>query len=117
MVLIKPILILGLGILCVGMLLSFRSRLVLRLGAVGFLLAGFVFVLFPDLANDAAHLVGVARGADLWLYLQSLSSLFIALALYRRAMAHERRIAEIARAIAVDSAKAPETGKEIRQDS
>ena len=110
MALIKPILILGLALACAGMVLSFRSRLFIRMGVIVFLFAGFLFILFPEFANDVAHLLGVTRGADLWLYLESLSSIFIALALYRRAMAQERKIVEIARAIAINSARAPERG-------
>ena len=110
MVLIKPILIFALVLAGGGIVLSLRSRLFVRIGVSTFLLSGCIFILFPDLANAVAHFVGVGRGADLWLYLQSLLSIFVGLRLYRRALAQERAIAEIARTVAIFAAKAPQIG-------
>jgi small membrane protein len=51
-------------------------HLVLVLGLLG---VGGTFVVFPDLSNDVAHLLGLWRGADLVTYLLEILLLFVVL--------------------------------------
>lgn len=71
------------------------------------LLAGLVLVtaalavLFPDILQWLAELVGVTRGTDLLLYLFVVVSVVIWLRLYRKLAATEARIAELTRELAL----------------
>lgn len=68
------------------------------------LLASIV-VLFPELANDIAHKFGVGRGADLLLYLLVLAFIGVVLTLYIKHKEDEKRLAILARKIALLEAK------------
>ena len=102
---IKIILILGLialTLLCFGVL---KSRLATRLFILAQLFIGFILVLFPELANRVAELVGVGRGTDLMLYLLILAvyaGALLALAKFRRL---EHQITELTRIIALYEAE------------
>ena len=98
---IKIILILGLIALTLLCLAVLKSRLATRLFVLAQLMIGVVMVLFPELANRVAALVGVGRGADLMLYLLVLAvyaGALLVLAKFRRL---ERQITELTRKIAL----------------
>jgi small membrane protein len=104
---IKVILILGLCALAVLCLLIIRNRLATRLFFIAQLMVGAVLVLFPELANYAASLVGVGRGADLLLYLLVLAVYaggLLAMAKFRRL---ERQMTELVRQVALREASDP----------
>ena len=69
--------------------------------------AGMVFVVVPDLATDAARLLGVGRGADLMLYFFIVLTLAIALNIHLKLRAAQETITELSRAIALMSLKRP----------
>lgn len=67
-----------------------------------------VIALIPSITDQAAHLVGVGRGADLVIYC-SLALLFWAvLRLTIRADQQQREMTELVRKIAIDRAEKPE---------
>ena len=102
---IKIILILGLIALTLLCLAVLKSRLATRLFVLAQLMIGVVMVLFPELANCVAALVGVGRGADLMLYLLVLAvyaGALLVLAKFRRL---ERQITELTRKIALYDAE------------
>jgi small membrane protein len=71
-------------------------------------LAGFaiVAVLAPDLTTRLAHAMGIGRGTDLLLYGLVVTFIFTTAALYFRCRDIERRMVDIARAVALREALA-----------
>jgi len=104
---IKPILIAALLIVGVGVLVSIRSRILVRVGVLLLTLLGVVLIIFPETANQVAHLFGVGRGADLLLYFQTIVVVYVLSALYRRNRANSTAIAELVRQIAISGAETP----------
>ena len=98
---IKIILILGLLALTLLCFTVLKSRLATRLFILAQLGAGVVLVLFPELANRVAALVGVGRGADLMLYLLLLAVYAGALLILAKFRRLEREITDLTRKIAL----------------
>jgi small membrane protein len=61
------------------------------------LITAVLFVIFPNITNQLAHLLGVGRGADLVFYLSIVIFWFIILKLYTRIRRLEHIITEIVR--------------------
>jgi len=72
--------------------------------------SGLYFVWFPSHANILAELVGVGRGADLFLYLWVLISLLIMFNLHLKLRSQMELITELAREIALLRADSKQTG-------
>ena len=75
---------------------------------ISFILFGLfmiVTILFPDITNDIAHLVGVGRGADLLLYLLATAFVFQSISTYIRFQEQRNEIFKLARSIAIADAK------------
>jgi hypothetical protein len=104
---VQPILITLLVCLTAIALLSLRSRLVPRLLVLALFAVGIIFVANPGFANRIANMVGVGRGADLLLYLFSLTSAYLFLLLYSQMRSLERKVTELTRYGALQSAKTP----------
>lgn len=66
-----------------------------------FTIVAIVIVLFPETANDVAHLVGVSRGADLLLYLLTLTFIFSSIDLYLKFQTDQKRLVELVRKVAI----------------
>ena len=98
---IKIILILGLVALTLLCLAVLKSRLATRLFILAQLCVGVVLVIFPELANRMAALVGVGRGADLMLYLLLLAVYAGALLAVAKFHRLEHQITELTRIIAL----------------
>jgi hypothetical protein len=112
---IKPILVAALLIGSIGVLVSIRSRFVVRTGVLLLTMMGSALIIFPDAANRIAHSVGVGRGADLLLYVQTLSLVYILSALYRRNRANQAAIAEVVRHIAIATAEIPFSDRRAKE--
>ena len=69
---------------------------------------GLVLVWNPELANAAAHVAGVGRGADLLLYVFIGAAAFVSLYLHLRGEATSRMVTELARAVALQTPQRPE---------
>ena len=89
---------------------SAKSRAWVKVGYIGFVLAGVYAVLRPDDTTVVANFLGVDRGADLMLYLLVIAFIFTTLSTYMRFKDLELRYARLARAVALDGAQAPEPG-------
>src|SRR5262249_12468531 len=77
--LIRILLLLGLGAIGFFIFLR-RNRLPIHIMTVFLLIvAGAVAVIFPDITQDAANVVGVGRGADLVLYIAIVAVMFVLL--------------------------------------
>jgi len=98
------------ALLAMGMYsLSQRKRspsVSLGMGAISLL--GVVVVVAPDLATRIAHFFGVGRGADLIFYCFIVFTLLAIFNIHLRLRAEKEQLTELARAIALITAKRPE---------
>lgn len=105
---IKGILILAI-LLAVGWFLSNRTshqaRAWQKIGIILLTAIGVVVVIFPNTSNTIAHKVGVGRGADLLLYLLTLSFIFTVLNSYLKAKEEQKRLVTLARKVALIEAE------------
>lgn len=111
----KNIQILLLTMLVVGAVLFFtrnRTRLVDRIFVLAFVLAGVLLVSFPEISDQMASLLGVGRGVDAVMYSMLVFLSYTCLQLYAKLRSQDARIVELARFIALNSAKLPETMEE-----
>jgi len=101
-------------LMLIGVLLLYfsrlRSGLLDRIVVLVFGLLGIVMVGFPDWTNQAAYLVGVGRGADLFFYLAIVGFGFASLILYSKIRDLEHHLTQLARAIAVERGQSPAAG-------
>jgi len=87
---------------------SAQSRAWVKVGYVGFILAGIYAVLRPNDTTVVANWVGVHRGTDLIVYALVIAFAFTTLSAYMRFKDLELRYARLARAIALEGAQKPE---------
>lgn len=87
--------------------MAFRSKLISRLVALLFFGAATGFVIFPDATSSIARVLGVGRGTDLLLYVAIFAGLHSCLRLYIRTRAVQRKLTELARALAIRDAVVP----------
>lgn len=73
------------------------KKIALVLLAIGMVVA----VIFPDTTNEAAHLVGVGRGADLLLYATVIAFIIYALNNYLRQQDQRDALYRLARKVAL----------------
>jgi hypothetical protein len=79
-----------------------RNRLPLHIMLVFLLLAvGGAAVLFPNLTQDAAELVGVGRGADLVTYISIVAMMFVLLHYYTKFVELQRKLTDMTREVAI----------------
>jgi small membrane protein len=84
-----------------------RSQALRRIGLVAFAAFAVISILFPNLWNRIATLVGVARGTDVVLYAMVVAFLSFAGTTYIRFRDMETRYTRLARRIALDEARRP----------
>lgn len=90
----------------------FRSLLIDRL-LVGLVGAGILaLVIRPDLSTRAAHVFGVGRGVDLVFYISHAATLLVLILLYAELRAQAARTTELARAVALLTARRPGTSEQ-----
>lgn len=70
-------------------------------------LLGIYVAWFPESTAQLAHLVGVGRGVDLMLYVWLLASGILFLVLHLKLVTQDRRLTELARALAIANAIPP----------
>ena len=108
---IQVLLIASVMVLLVYLLLSRRSaqaRAWVKLGYVLFVVAAVYAIVRPDDTTVVANWLGVDRGADLIGYALIVAFLFTTISTYLRFKDLELRYARLARAIALDGARAPD---------
>ena len=89
---------------------SARSRAWVKVGYLAFVLAGVYAVLRPEDTTVIARWFGVRRGTDLMLYALVMAFSFTTLSTYLRFKDLEVRYARLTRAVALETAHAPEHG-------
>jgi len=82
-----------------------RSQALRRIGLVLFAAFAVVSIIFPDVWNQIARLVGVGRGTDVVLYALVVAFLSFAGTTYLRFRDMETRYTRLARRIALDDAR------------
>jgi small membrane protein len=87
---------------------SARSKAWVKVGYVLFVIASIYAILRPDDTTIVANWVGVNRGADLITYVLIIAFAFTTLSTYMRFKDIELKYARLARAVALQSAQAPE---------
>ena len=108
---IRILLLLGIG--ATGYLIFLRrNRLPLHIMTVfGLLGAGAAAVIDPDIADRAAHLVGIGRGADLVLYVGITGVLFVLMHYYTKFVEMQQQITDLTRELAIMRAEMERTTK------
>ena len=84
-----------------------RHQAVRRVLFALFTAVAVYFILFPNVANRVARLVGVGRGADLLLYSLVVAFFGFMATSFRKFTAMERRITELSRQLAITRAPLP----------
>jgi hypothetical protein len=88
---------------------SAQSKAWVKVGYLAFIVAGVYAVLRPNDTTVVANWVGVDRGTDLMVYALVVAFAFTTLSAYMRFKDLELRYARLARAIALEGARKPET--------
>jgi hypothetical protein len=98
------------GIVAIGWLVFLRrNKLPFHIVTVFTLLAGgVVAVLFPDLTNEVAELVGVGRGADLITYVAIVLTMFVLVHYYTKFVELQRQLTQVTRELAIFRAEVEE---------
>jgi hypothetical protein len=110
---IQVLLIAAVVVLLVYLLASRRkaqSRAWVKVGYVLFVIAAVYAIVRPDDTTVVAHWLGIGRGADLLEYAFIIAFLFTTISAYMRFKDLELRYARLARAVALEGARAPEDG-------
>lgn len=108
---IQALLILSIVALLVYLVRSRRSaqtRAWVKVGFVLFVVAAVYAIVRPDDTTVVANWLGVDRGADLLEYALIIAFLFTTMSTYLRFKDLELRYARLARAMALEGARAPE---------
>lgn len=84
MKIIQVILIVAIIFIMISYLRRFRSAAIDKIFVSGLFLLGIVFILFPDMTNKLARLLGIGRGADLIFYLAIMGFGYIVVILYAK---------------------------------
>lgn len=104
MILIQIIVViaaLSIMLLVLGRRNTHAGRAWKKLGIVFLAICMIVAVLFPELTNRAAHLVGVGRGADLLLYILTIGFITYAVNDYLHRQEERERVFGLARKVAL----------------
>ncbi len=86
---------------------SARARAWVKVGYVLFVLAAIYAIVRPDDTTVVANWLGVNRGADLITYALIVAFLFTTISTYLRFKDLELKYAQLARAVALEGARAP----------
>lgn len=87
---------------------SAQARAWVKMGYVVFVVAAVYAIVRPDDTTVLANWLGVDRGSDLLGYALIVAFLFTTLSTYMRFKDLELKYAQLARAVALDGARAPE---------
>jgi len=87
---------------------SAQAKAWVKIGYVLFVLAAVYAIVRPDDTTVVANWLGVARGADLLEYALIVAFLFTTISTYMRFKDLELRYAQLARAVALEGARAPD---------
>lgn len=89
-----------------------RNRMPFHIVTVFVLLAaGAAAVVFPDLTDEVAQVVGVGRGADLVTYISLVAVLFVLVHYYAKFVELQRNVTQLARELAILRGELEQSGK------
>ncbi len=91
-----------------------KSRAWVKVGYVLFVFAAIYAILRPNDTTVVANWLGVDRGADLMEYALIIAFVFTTLSTYLRFKELELKYARLARAVALEGARAPDDAGEVR---
>lgn len=104
MIIFQFLLILGV-VIAVLLTLRFlpgdRSLALKRIFALTFALGAVLSIIFPDALTVIANFFGVGRGVDFLLYVFIIAGLFFAAAMIRSKARSDKRVTQLARALAL----------------
>jgi hypothetical protein len=106
----QALLIVSIVLILVYLLRSRRSpqaKAWVKIGFILFVVAAIYAIVRPDDTTVVAHWLGIGRGADLLEYAFIMAFLFVTISAYMRFKDLELRYARLARAIALEGARAP----------
>jgi hypothetical protein len=83
-----------------------RLRAGKRLAFLGFVALNVYAILRPDDVALVANALGVGRGTDLLVYLLVMTFIFVVISFYLRLKDGERRVTDLARAVALKEGEA-----------
>ncbi|MSS83458.1 DUF2304 domain-containing protein [Actinomycetaceae bacterium WB03_NA08] len=109
-ILIKAVLVIGLLLVAFFMMRPVKSASHLALRRIGMMIiviAAALAVIFPETLNGLARMIGVASGVNLVVYFLVIVVFAQMATSYRRDMATERKITDLARALALQSTQKP----------
>lgn len=89
---------------------SAKTKAWVKVGYLLFVVTAVYAILRPDDTTVVAHWLGVARGSDLIGYVLIVAFIFTTMSTYLRFRDLELKYARLARAVALQNARAPETG-------
>jgi hypothetical protein len=89
---------------------SAQTRAWVKVGYVLFMVAAIYAIVRPDDTTVLANWLGVDRGSDLLGYALIVAFLFTTISTYMRFKDLELKYAQLARAVALNGARAPEDG-------
>lgn len=85
-----------------------RSKAWVKVGYILFVITAIYAIVRPDDTTVVANWLGVDRGADLLTYALAIAFLFTTFSAYLRFKELELRYAQLARAVALQSARSPD---------
>jgi|ADGO01.1.fsa_nt_gi hypothetical protein len=94
---IQLLLLAGVSFIGCYFITRLKNRLVDIVLLTALVLCAVIFILWPELTNQLAAMLGVGRGADLIVYISILTFWFAILKLYRRIRVLEQLFTEIVR--------------------
>jgi len=97
--------VLGFLVLFVRSRHGVRMRASKRVAFFAFLILNVYAILRPEDVTRVAHVLGVGRGTDLLLYLLIVTFVFAVINFYLRTKETERKITDLARAVALRDAE------------
>lgn len=100
---IKILLITGIAFIAVYFFIRLRNSLFDLILLLLMIATAIVFIVFPNITNELANMMGVGRGADLVFYTSILIFWFIILKLYGRIRKLEQIITKIVRKDALEN--------------
>jgi hypothetical protein len=86
-----------------------KAKAWVKVGYVVFVIAAIYAIIRPDDTTVLANWLGVARGTDLLLYALIIAFVFTTLSTYLRFKELELKYARLARAVALEGARTPES--------
>ena len=91
--------------------LGYKTRAWAKILTVLFTIIAIIAIVFPNSSNTVARWVGVAKGADLLLYILTLSFIFTLLNLYIKDKQYQKNMSVLARRIALIETKLKQKNK------